>query len=201
MIKALIFDLGNVILQLNDELLWETTIFSPLFKEEKYKELIEKEFFEQFECGFFNESVFLKQLMDISIYPIQEPEIIAAWNAKISHYPEGNIEVINALKYRYRIFLLSNTNIIHEKYFLNLLSSKYGGNLFDELFETCFYSHHLKLRKPNQKIFEWVLNSIKLNAEECLFLDDNKANILAAKAMGINTIWIKNSTQIQELYE
>ena len=79
--------------------------------------------------------------------------------------------------------------------------SKFGENIFDDLFETCFYSHHLKQRKPNPDIFETVLKSTQLQANECLFLDDNEANITAALSLGFETLLIKNSTQIQELYE
>ncbi len=201
LIKALIFDLGNVILQLNDEEKWESEIFKPLFDKEKYTILNNNNFFERFECGLFDESFFIQQLQKISNQPIETETIIDAWNAKISHFPDGNIETINALKYRYRIFLLSNTNSIHEKYFIKLLISKFGENIFDDLFETCFYSHHLGQRKPNADIFETVLKSTKLQANECLFLDDNEANITAALSLGFETLWIKNSTQIQELYE
>lgn len=201
MTKALIFDLGNVILQLNDEKKWESEIFLPLFDKEKYAILNNNNFFDRFECGLFDESYFIQQLLEISNQPIDYNTLIDAWNAKISHYPEGNIETINALKYRYRIFLLSNTNAIHEKYFIKLLHSKFGENVFDDLFETCFYSHNLGQRKPNADIFETVLKSIQLQANECLFLDDNEANISTARSLGFETIWIKNSTQIQELYE
>ena len=49
------------------------------------------------------------------------------------------------------------------------------------------------VRKPHRKIYEITLNRIGCGPEECIFLDDIGLNLKAARAMGINTIRVKNS--------
>jgi len=51
------------------------------------------------------------------------------------------------------------------------------------------------LIKPNPDIFEFVLNENKLEAEECLFIDDNADNIETAKGMNIKTWHINPETE------
>lgn len=201
MIKALIFDLGNVILQLHDEKDWEQRIFAPLFQAEAYNQLIQEGFFENFECGLISEITFIKTLLSICSQNINEQQLVDAWNAKIDYFPEGNIEALELLKWRYRIFLLSNTNSIHQKYFIGLLQKRYGENIFDDLFEKCFYSHEIKMRKPNREIYEFILDKIQLSATECIFFDDNASNLSYPKSMAMETILIKSSVQIQEFVE
>lgn len=43
-------------------------------------------------------------------------EIIDAWNAMIVEFPEENWLLLNELKTKYKLFLMSNTNIIHYNY-------------------------------------------------------------------------------------
>lgn len=43
------------------------------------------------------------------------------------------------------------------------------------------------MRKPNRKIYQYVLNNIKIEPENILFIDDDTNNILMAKECGWNT--------------
>ena len=49
-------------------------------------------------------------------------------------------------------------------------------------------SGRVKLRKPNKEIYEYLLNTYMLKAEECVFIDDRKENIDAAMAVGMKGI-------------
>ena len=40
--------------------------------------------------------------------------------------------------------------------------------------------------KPNSNIFEHLMKSFKLKANECLFIDDSQKNIDGAKKVGID---------------
>ncbi|TYA68502.1 HAD-IA family hydrolase, partial [Seonamhaeicola marinus] len=54
-------------------------------------------------------------------------------------------------------------------------------------FDKFYLSHEINLRKPDSYIYKFVLNDNNVEAEECLFIDDVKNNITAAKNMNINT--------------
>ena len=52
-------------------------------------------------------------------------------------------------------------------------------------FDGVVLSGKIGLTKPNKEIFEYLLNTYKLNANECLFIDDSPLNINGAKNAGI----------------
>lgn len=195
-IDTLIFDLGNVILQLTDDKYWEQKIFGKLFYQEDLKSLRTKHFFEHFECGKITEQVFLNTLKEKLIEPMEDEALIQAWNLRISHYPKENIEQLQALKDRYSLFLLSNTNIIHERYFLSILENKFGYPVFNEVFEQCFYSHHMGMRKPNKEIYASVLSATGKLPEKCCFFDDMPENLLAPAELGLEVVLITSTKDI-----
>ncbi len=109
-----------------------------------------------------------------------------AWNSCLLTIPEERLEVIKALRKRYRVFLLSNTNDCHWRY----IEDKYfsaEGHTTDVFFDRVFLSHEMHLAKPDRRIYEQVLKEIGAKGEECLFIDDARANLDAAKECGIHT--------------
>ena len=66
---------------------------------------------------------------------------------------------------------MSNTNDLH----ISWIQRDWGDKLYNEFkvcFEKFYLSHEINLRKPNTDIYEFVLNENKLQAKECLFIDD-----------------------------
>lgn len=59
---------------------------------------------------------------------------------------------------------------------------------FFKLFDGMVISGIEKVSKPDPKIYQILLNRYHLKAEECVFIDDNAANIQAADALGFNAI-------------
>ena len=59
---------------------------------------------------------------------------------------------------------------------------------FFKLFDGMVISGIEKVSKPDPKIYQILLNRYHLQAEECVFIDDNAANIQAADALGFNAI-------------
>ncbi len=54
-------------------------------------------------------------------------------------------------------------------------------------FDYVYLSFEIGMLKPNKEVYEYVLNDLKINASNILFIDDNKDNIEIAKACGWNT--------------
>ena len=53
-------------------------------------------------------------------------------------------------------------------------------------------SADVRIIKPSRAIYELLLKKYKLNAKECLFIDDNLDNVAAAQKIGIKSIHLKN---------
>lgn len=183
-LKNIIFDLGGVIVNLNESATVKafganiSTFFEPKLNPE-FVTIAHK-----FECGKISASDFRNEVRKIFKLDISDYKFNNAWNAMIVGVPESRNTFLKNLKKDYHIFALSNTNEIHYDCFSNKPYWK------PELFEKTYFSQKIAVRKPNPEIFELVLNENNLHAEETLFLDDNKDNCLAAEKLGIKTIHV-----------
>ncbi|NJP93283.1 HAD family phosphatase [Nonomuraea sp. FMUSA5-5] len=67
----------------------------------------------------------------------------------------------------------------------NSWSNTYPRDDWDEIFDAVVISGEVGMRKPERRIFEHALARIGLAGEQCVFIDDIEANILAARELGI----------------
>ncbi|WP_246083459.1 HAD family hydrolase [Nonomuraea diastatica] len=67
----------------------------------------------------------------------------------------------------------------------NSWANTYARDGWDDLFDAVVISGEVGMRKPEPRIFHHALGQIGLPGEECVFIDDIEANILAARALGI----------------
>ena len=63
-------------------------------------------------------------------------------------------------------------------------------------FEYRILSYEVGAWKPEPQIFKCALDTLKVQAEESLFIDDMKVNVLAAKKLGLTGIVFKNTDQL-----
>jgi putative hydrolase of the HAD superfamily len=190
MIKNIIFDLGNVIIDLDLERS-EYELKRILGEDMREKLAAEghAEIFERFEMGLCSEDEFLSVLQSVGNQQVSFRRLIDAWNAMLIYTPKHRLEMLSGLKSKYNVFLLSNTNETHLRWVHDDLARTHGIHDFEtRFFHKPYYSHLVQLRKPNLNIYEFVLQDANLLPEETLFIDDNAANIAAAKSLGIQTI-------------
>ena len=91
---------------------------------------------------------------------------------------------------KYALYLLSNQIKARTDYI------KSNFNLTP--FLQTFFSNEIGLIKPNKEIFLFVLDKIKLEPHECLFIDDTETNINTAKSLGFNAIKCENIDQLKK---
>ncbi|TYA71482.1 HAD family hydrolase [Seonamhaeicola marinus] len=181
MINTLIFDFGNVFINLNDAYAVE---YVKHFESSKYLDDIIKTNL-LYEKGEISTDRFLKNYQ--SYFPEQSKEdIIEKWNSILAEFPKHRLDFLKDLKENasYKLILLSNTNALH----IEWIKQKVPHFMeFKNCFDKFYLSHEINMRKPDEYIFKFVLNENNCEAEECLFIDDNKDNIQTAKNMNINT--------------
>jgi HAD superfamily hydrolase (TIGR01509 family) len=199
-IKNIIFDLGGVILNLDFKRAEQAFIdmgmknFNELFASGQVKS-----FFKDYEVGLIDDVQFIKELRNAAGAEHADEVVIAAWNAMLGDFPKERIEFLNGLKKKYRLFLFSNTNAIHLQSFRKTYTDSFPDSWLDDHFETAYYSHEIKQRKPDKKAFEYVLKQSGLKPEETLFIDDSLPNIEGAKEAGLQTIHLRPGMSITEL--
>ncbi|RRD01948.1 HAD family hydrolase [Prevotella sp. OH937_COT-195] len=116
-----------------------------------------------------------------------DEKIAWAWGELLTGIPREKLRRIVELKEQYRIFLLSNTNVIHwqrsvEEFF------HFGSLGINDFFEHIFLSYEMGMVKPDREIFIKMLNDAGIKAGETLFIDDSAANCAAAESVGIRTM-------------
>jgi HAD superfamily hydrolase (TIGR01509 family) len=197
--KAIIFDLGAVILNIN----YQNTIdeFAKLGVNNSttfYSKKVQTNLFNQIETGMISSNEFLKALQketkNANINQVEK-----AWNAMLLDLPEERVQLIRKLKNNHSVYLLSNTNAIHIDAFKKQLDNK-KWLAFCKLFDKMYLSHELGLRKPDIKIFEYILKEQKLKAEEVFFIDDSPQHIASAKKIGIHCHHLLDDEDIITLF-
>lgn len=189
-IKNIIFDLGGVILNIDYKLTakaFEKLGFHNF--DDTYSQQKQLGLFDDLETGKISKKGFLDQIKAYLPGHVTDKDITSAWNAMLLNLPKERVKHLNTLKHKYRIFLLSNTNQIHEEAFSKLILKENGIHSFDEIFERVYYSHKIGFRKPNKDCFQYVMESNKLNPNETLFVDDSIQHVEGANKLGIKTIF------------
>ncbi len=118
----------------------------------------------------------------------QGQDIIRAWNAMMLGWNPEVFTMLASLRERYNLYLLSNINEIHFSFFQKSLKAFEGLTHFESHFIQTYYSHKLKLIKPDKAVYELVLNQHNLQASETLFIDDTEENIISAQELGISVV-------------
>ena len=99
--------------------------------------------------------------------------------------------LINQLKENgIRVGMLSN---VDDRY-ANLIRS-FG---FYKPFDPCLLSCEMGLEKPDPKVYELLLKTLNLSANEIVFIDDAAENVEAAQAVGIDAILFTSELQLRE---
>lgn len=198
--KNIIFDLGGVLLDLD----FQKTIdaFEKLgiegFKD-MFSQFTADELFRKLEMGHINEPDFYAAIKKRTIRKITQAEIEDAYNALILNFRTESLAFLEKLSAQYKVYLLSNTNSIHLRYFKDLLTKQTCKPQLDAYFTKAWYSNEVGLRKPDAEIFEFVLKDENLAAAATLFIDDTYLNIETAQKLGFKTHLFLPEERIEKL--
>ncbi len=182
MIKAVIFDLGGVILNYTND-----PYYSYLHKLSKrplhqIREVVEGKLIHELESGSISLDNFEKKV-SITL-GIKKNEV--KWytfyvdRVTVNHEME---RLVKRLKDKYTTAYISNIDKPRYVYTKKLLKTGY----FDYKFASC----NIKSRKPSPAIYNYALKKMKIEPGEAVFIDDKIENVRSAKRIGIHGIWFK----------
>ena len=201
-IKNIIFDLGGVILDIDENVVYQELEkmginISELAHSKEFINIMSK-----FDSGIYTAATFRNKTKSLlGLEKMTDQKFDSIWNAMLLDIPRERIEAIEKVKKHYKIFLMSNSNVIHYDLYVRDLQLRFGYNEFDELFNKSYFSFAEHLEKPDPRFFELILDHEGLQPEETLFIDDTAANIEAAKSLGINTYHIRRDELVRNLFE
>ena len=174
-VKAIIFDLGGVIVDLDFSNFYNSIITqSPLNKPQTQ---IILEFFRQsdiYHQGLMGDEEFYHLSCDLlQVCELDQKSFFKAFNSIIAGYNPEIVELIKIIKYESKVKLvcLSNINSSHWEF---LIDKKWG---FLKYFDEFILSHEVHMTKPTRKIFEYAIEKAGCKPEEIVFIDDGLTSV------------------------
>ena len=101
------------------------------------------------------------------------------------------LSLISKLSLKYKIYGLVNAPF-------GWTELRRGIHGLDRYFNQVFVSYEIGVRKPDPKIFNYLLENTGLVPNECLFVDDKEENVLAAKQLGMEGHVFKSTDDFKE---
>ena len=200
--QTIVFDLGGVVIDIEP-----ARAFAALQQLAPASVSVTEQFLEHntlfldYEKGLTDDHAFRRGIRALIQRPdITDQQIDQAWCSMLLNIPKARLQLLERLSKRYRTLVLSNTNQIHVDAFNKMVAAASGQPKIDHFFSKVYYSHHLKMRKPESQIYQHVLQDQQLAPHETLFLDDREDNLAAARAEGIRTQLVTGKQGLLELF-
>ena len=183
-IKAVIFDLGNVLVNYDVEKAAKSfSAVSGLSTREIWKRFFLSRFEQAYTRGEISTREFHRIACKTLGVSMSLPTFSRYWNDIFWENP-GMDRLLARIKKHYPLYLISNTNALH----FNFLKKHFK---LLRHFKRRFPSHEVGARKPDLKIYRRVLGKIGLRPEETVFIDDMKSFIRGARKAGMYAIHFK----------
>lgn len=183
MIKNIIFDLGNVLVNVEYERFIKKILaagvtekqYTDFFKGASYRLL-------GYESGEISTEQFVKKCISGLSLKMSEAEFSGSFNDMFTGITEMS-RLVKKLsdERKYGLFLLSNTSPLHFEY----IKQNFG---YVNLLHKFALSYELRSLKPDDEIYEKTISHLGIVPEESLFIDDLPENCIAANKFGIKTI-------------
>lgn len=150
----------------------------------------ETDLVERFESGLIEPEDFVRQLSAHLNFRSDYAGFCDIWSSIF--LPETLVpeSLIEGLKKRYRLVLLSNTNAIH----FEMVRKNYP---LLRHFDAFVLSYEVGAMKPSPVIYERAVREAGCKPEECFFTDDIAAYVEAAKQFGIDAVQFQSAEQLE----
>lgn len=199
--KALIFDMGGVLVDLDIE------DCKRAFKEDlgfyRIDEIIDpchqKGIYGDLEEGVISPEEFRKAVLAES-RPGACPEDVdkAMWHILTGIEPY-KVEMLKKLAQSYDLYMLSNNNAICLPRSRRIFAE--AGIPLEDIFRKCYFSFEMRALKPSEAFYKAVMEDIGTEPENMLFIDDSQKNVDGAVAAGLPAVYYEPGTDLEMLLD
>jgi putative hydrolase of the HAD superfamily len=191
-----IFDMGNVIIDIDFKRVlgvWSHLSGTPLATlTERFKM---DDVFQKHERGEISDEQFAADLCNEMGIALSFEQFSAGWHAVFVGLRPEVITLFQKLREEgHRVVVLSNTNRLH----LDFWPQHYPE--IEANTDAMYLSQNLGMRKPEPQIFQHVLEKEGFTASEAVFFDDVAENIEAARAAGIEAVWVEDNQTVPKYF-
>ncbi|OGX50406.1 MAG: hypothetical protein A3G37_01290 [Omnitrophica WOR_2 bacterium RIFCSPLOWO2_12_FULL_46_30] len=196
-IKAIIFDLGNVLVGF-DHRIAVRRILKHTSKPEReiYDLFFDSGLTREFEKGKITPGEFFKQVKSLLELKLELKEFLPIWNEIFFSKPESE-EFIVSLNSGLKLVLLSNINKLHYDYIRNAFSSAIAlfgpGNVIP--------SYITGFVKPEREIYNLAIRKTGRPIENIVYVDDRRDLVEAARGYGLRAVQFQNIEQLRQEFQ
>jgi len=192
-IQAIIFDIGRVLVRVNVSRAMQTLAGGIFLSPEEIWTAIEKDpRWHDWQEGRISPRDWHLHLSKRLGSSLTFEQFTEAWNRALDPQPLQDNALFESLRKNYRLGLLSNTDPVHVAH----LEATFD---FFRFFPKSArkYSCVVHASKPSPLIFRDALKSLRVKAENAVFVDDVEAYVSAARSLGLYGIHYRDTTQLR----
>lgn len=198
-IKALIFDMGGVLVDLDIEDC--KNAFKEYLGYYNIDNIIDachqKGIYGDLEEGTLSAEGFREAVLaDSRPGSLAEDVDRAMWHILVGIEPY-KADMLRKLAGSYELYLLSNNNPICLPHARSIF--KEAGIPLEDIFKKCYYSFEMKALKPSEAFYKAVIEDVGMSGEEMLFIDDSRRNVEGAIAAGLPAVYYEPGTDLDAL--
>ncbi len=195
MIRSVICDLGKVLITFDNSIFYrKIAVYSPIPDEEIAGMVnVYSDVGRAIDTGKLSPQGFYERVKEILQVELSFEEFAAIYNDVFAANAPV-IEVMSKLKNKYRLVMLSNTDVLR----FGFIREKFPEVM---IFDDYVLSYQVGCIKPDPQIYQLALQKAQAGPKECVFIDDRPENIAAAEDLDIHTILFLDDTDLEaELY-
>ena len=186
--KVILLDLGGVVVEATGRTAL-STLLPNLSAEQILRRWHDSKAAGDFERGRISKEAFAGAFVrewDLQMPEAEFLEYFASW---VIGFVSGASDLIQALRARYHVACLSNTNPLHWARLPDVSA----------MFDSAFPSHVTGFMKPQREAYDYALRKLGVAPEDVYFFDDLASNVVAAREVGINAFRVQGFEDLIEV--
>lgn len=201
-VDTIIFDFGNVMIDLDyPQVIRAFKEVANKNQDNIRKLVMDSKILQKFEMGMISPDRFRAGVNQILDCKLSESKFDAIWNSMLKNVSKPRLDAILKIGEKYNTYILSNTNLIHEIAFEEMVMAATGRPSIREFVKEAYFSHEIGLRKPDLSFYNHLIEDISNYPSRMLFLDDRLDNVESARKAGMKAVQVFDpDKQIKEIF-
>ena len=189
-VRSVMFDLGGVLVKVEPERLLEIVPQDDDAQHHVAQLIDNPAWAVPFELGRVTPHQFFEQVKQHVPMTCSFERFVEVWNGMLSENAE-TITLIERLRERYTLLVLTNTNVLHDEYMRRT---------WPRLSRVHHWvaSYEVGIRKPDPQIFQLAVRRTGVSPEATVYVDDRAEHVAAARQLGLTAIQFTPGLQLEE---